>query len=132
MDSVAQVLMKWIHPFSERLVVYLRPTDNERGPVKSHPGGVHRTSRTSTIGCTSRGGLFECPAMIAYVKIEFILILVLVGELRSYKMTIGPSDSNLFANNRSTVIVEHKLYVKYITNVYCYFIIYDKTYSPHG
>ncbi len=37
--------------------------------------------------------------MIAYVKIEFILILVLVGELRSYKMTIGPSDSDLFANN---------------------------------
>src|SRR5205823_10457987 len=67
---------------------------------------LHRTSRTSTIGCTSRGGLFECPAMIAYVKIEFILILVLVGELRSYKMTVGPSDSDLFANNRSTVIVE--------------------------
>ena len=39
MDSVAQVLMKWIHPFSERLVVYLRPTDNERGLVESHPGG---------------------------------------------------------------------------------------------
>ena len=32
--------------------------------------------------------------MIAYVKIEFILILVLVGELRSYKMTIGPSDTD--------------------------------------
>src|SRR2546422_7924622 len=38
----------------------------------------------------------------SYVKIEFILVLV--GELRSYKMTVGPSDSDLFANNRSTVI----------------------------
>jgi len=52
-------------------------------------GGAHWTSRTSTIGCTSRGGLFECFSMIAYVKIEFILILVLVGKIRSYKMTIG-------------------------------------------
>ena len=86
---------------------------------------------TSTIGCTSRGGLVECPSMIAYVKIEFILILVLVGELRSYKMTIGPSDSDLFANNGLTVIVENELYVKYITNVYCYVTIYDKTYPSH-
>ncbi len=39
MDSVAQVLMKWTHPFSERLVVYLRPADNERGPVVSYPLG---------------------------------------------------------------------------------------------
>ena len=39
MDSVAKVLMKWIHPFSKRLVVYMRPTDNERGPVGSHPVG---------------------------------------------------------------------------------------------
>ena len=39
MDSVAQVLMQWTHPFSERLVVYLRPADNERGPVGSYPGG---------------------------------------------------------------------------------------------
>jgi hypothetical protein len=23
------------------------------------------------------------------------------------------------------------LYVKYITNIYCYVTIYDKTYSPH-
>jgi len=38
MDSVAKVLMKWIHPFSERLVVYLRPAANERGTVGSHPG----------------------------------------------------------------------------------------------
>ena len=111
--------------------LYLRPADNERGPVGSYPGGAHWTSRTSTIGCTSRGGLFECPSMIAYVKIEFILILVLVGELRSYKMTIGPSDSDLFANNGLTVIVENELYVKYITNVYCYVTIYDKTYPPH-
>ena len=95
-------------------------------------GGVHRPSRTSTIGCTSRGGLFECPSMIAYVKIEFILILVLVRELRSYKMTIGPSDSDLFANNGLTVIVENELYVKHIANVYCYVTFYDKTYSPHG
>lgn len=65
-------------------------------------------------------------------KIEFILILVLVGELRSYKMTIGPSDSDLFANNGLTVIVENELYVKYITNVYCYITINDKTYYPHG
>src|SRR2546430_1399461 len=95
-------------------------------------GGVHRTSRISTIGCTSPGGLFECPSMIAYVKIELILILVLVGELRSYEMAIGPSDSDLFANNGLTVIVENELYVKYITNVHCYITIYDKTYSSHG
>ena len=91
-------------------------------------------SITLTLGiakCNSRGGLFEYPSMIAYVKIEFILILVLVGELRSYKMTIGPSDSDLLANNGLTVIVENELYVKYITNIYCYVTIYDKTYSPH-
>ena len=66
-----------------------------------------------------------------YVKVEFIFILVLVGELRSYKMTVGPSDSDLLANNGLTVIVENELYVKYITNIYCYVTIYDKTYPPH-
>jgi len=55
--------------------------------------------------------------MITYVKIEFILILVLVRELRSYKMTIGPSDSDLFANNELTIIVENELYVIYIINL---------------
>ena len=39
MDSVAQVFMQWIYPFSERLVVYLMPADNERGLVGSYPGG---------------------------------------------------------------------------------------------
>ena len=40
------------------------------------------------------GGLFKCPSMSAYVKIKFVLIRVMVGELYSYTQTIGPSDND--------------------------------------
>jgi hypothetical protein len=51
------------------------------------------------------GGLFECSSMGAYVKIKFVLIRVMVGELRSYYMTIGPSDNDFFMNHGSIIIV---------------------------
>jgi hypothetical protein len=73
------------------------------------------------------GGLFECPSMGAYVKIKFVLIRVMVGELHSYYMTIGPSDNDFFMNHGSTVIVQSELNVKGITNIYGNVLSKDKT-----
>jgi hypothetical protein len=78
------------------------------------------------------GGLFECPATGAYVKIKFVLIRVMVGELCSYTQTIGPSDNDFFTNHGLTIIVENELDVKDITNVYRDVLSEDKTYSPYG
>ena len=78
------------------------------------------------------GGLFEGPSMGAYVKIKFILIRVIVGELRSYHMTISPSDNDFFMNHGLTIVVENELDVKDITNVYRDVLSEDKTYSPYG
>jgi hypothetical protein len=63
-------------------------------------------------------GLFQCPSMGAYVKIKFVPICVMVGELRSYHMTLGPSDNDFFMNHGVTIIVESKLDGKSITNIY--------------
>jgi hypothetical protein len=76
------------------------------------------------------GGLFECPSMGAYVKIKFVLIRVMVGELCSYTRTIGPSDNDFFMNHGLTIIVENELDVKDIINVYRDVLREDKTYSP--
>ena len=78
------------------------------------------------------GGLFECPSMSAYVKVKFVLIRVMVGELCSYTQTIGPSDNDFFMNHGLTIIVENELDVKDITNVYRDVLSEDKTYSPYG
>ncbi len=78
------------------------------------------------------GGLFEGPSMGAYVKIKFVLIRVMVGELRSYHMTIGPSDNDFFMNHGLTIIVENKLDVQDITNGYRDVLSEDETYSPYG
>jgi hypothetical protein len=76
----------------------------------------------------SRGrGLFKCPAMGAYVKIKFVLIRVRVGELRSYHMTIGPSDNDFFMNHGLTIVVENELDIKDITSVYRDVLGEDKT-----
>jgi hypothetical protein len=78
------------------------------------------------------GGLVECPAMGAYVKVKFVLIRVMVGELCSYTQTIGPSDNDFFMNQGLTIIVQNKLDVKDITNVYRDVLSEDKTYSLYG
>ena len=78
------------------------------------------------------GGLFECPSMSAYVKVKFVLIRVMMGELCSYTQTIGPSDNDFFMNHGPTIIVENELDVKNITNVYRDVLSEDKTYSPYG
>jgi hypothetical protein len=78
------------------------------------------------------GGLFECPSMGAYVKIKFILIRIMAGELRSYHMTIGPSDNDFFMNHGSTIIVESELNIKDITNIYWNRLGKDKTQSTYG
>jgi len=70
--------------------------------------------------------------MGAYVKIKFILIRVIVGELRSYHMTISPSDNDFFMNHGLTIIVENKLDVQDITNGYRDVLSEDETYSPYG
>ena len=78
------------------------------------------------------GGLVEYPSMGAYVKIKFVPIRVIVEELRSYHMTIGPSDNDFFVNPGLTLIVENELDVKDIIQVYWDVLREDKTYSPYG
>jgi hypothetical protein len=73
--------------------------------------------------------LFEYPSVSAYVKIKFVLIRVMVGELCSYTQTIGPSDNDFFMNHRLTIIVENELDVKDITDVYRDVLREEKTYS---
>jgi hypothetical protein len=88
--------------------------------------------RSMVIEASRVGSLFECPSMSAYVKIKFVLIRVMVGELCSYTRTIGPSDNDFFMNHGLTTIVENELDVKNITDVYWDVLSEDKTYSPYG
>jgi hypothetical protein len=81
------------------------------------------------IAASRGGGLFEYPSMGAYVKIKFIIIRVMMGELCSYTQTIGPPDNDFFMNHRLTIIVENKLDVKNITSVYRDVLREDKTYA---
>jgi hypothetical protein len=78
------------------------------------------------------GGLFECPSTGAYVKVKFVLICVMVGELCSDTQTIGPSDNDFFMNHGLAIIVENELDVKDIPDVYRDVLSEDKTYSPYG
>jgi hypothetical protein len=54
----------------------------------------------------------------------------MVGELCSYTQIIGPSDNDFFMNPGVTIIVEHELDVKDITNVYRDVLREEKTYAP--
>ena len=56
--------------------------------------------------------------MSAYVKIKFVLIRVMLGELCTYTRPIGPSDNDFFLNRGLTSIVENELDVKDITDIY--------------
>lgn len=68
--------------------------------------------------------------MRAYVKVKFVLIRVMMGELCAYTQTVGPSDNDFFFNRGLTIIVENKLDVKDITDVYRDVLREEKTYSP--
>jgi hypothetical protein len=56
----------------------------------------------------------------------------MAGELRSYHMTIGPSDNDFFMNHGSTIIVKSELNTKDITNIYWNRLGKDKTQSTYG
>ena len=77
-----------------------------------------------------QSGLFEYPPMGAYVKVKFVLIRVMVGELCSYTRTIGPSDNDFFTNHGLTIIVESELDVEDIANAYRDVLREEKTYPP--
>jgi len=68
--------------------------------------------------------------MGAYVKIKFVIIRVMVGELGSYTQIMGPSDNDFFMNYGVTIIVEHELDLKDITYIHRDVLREDKTYSP--
>jgi len=59
----------------------------------------------SMIEIARASGLFECPSMGAYVKIKFVPIRVMVGELGSYHIAVGASDNDFFMNHGVTIIV---------------------------
>ena len=68
--------------------------------------------------------------MRAYVKVKFVLVRVMMGELCAYTRTVGPSDNDLYLNCGLTIIVENELDVKDITDVYRNVLGEEKTYSP--
>jgi hypothetical protein len=74
--------------------------------------------KASMIEISRASGLFECPSMGAYVKIKFVPIRVMVGELSSYYITVGSSDNDFFIKHGVTIIVQSELNSKNIANIY--------------